>query len=794
MIATSRGSLRALLLATCALGLADVAHAAPAASADTQGAPASATTAVDEIVVTATNTTRSAVTLGGVEMQKILPGVNPLKAIQTLPGVVFETADPWGNNEQNETLYVHGFSLQQLGYTFDNLPLGDQQYGNYNGLSPSRAVSSENVNRVVLSSGAGDLGTASVSNLGGTIATYSRDPQAARGGTYDITVGSYAAIRSFLRLESGDFWNGNSAYISYLHQDARAWDFNGHQTDDQVNAKFVHDGPHGKLTAFFDYDTKVEPNEDSSNYDAADPNPPYTRPFLFPNVQGCLSYLSATGAPPAAAGNNFLNCFSAAQRDDVLAYVKYDWNVARNLTWSNQIYYHNDFGRGIVAGPVNQAGLPGLFNTYYPGQNLVSVFGGTGYAVRTTEYLIDRGGIVSNAALDLGRHHLEVGAWYEHDHDTQTRVWYPFLQSSNDLSPYSIPTNPNFTQYRGVFDVDDVVLHLQDQWRIRDNIRLQAGFKSSLQYAYGAFPINQRNLPTVAGTNAFVQYPTGRINTEKWFLPQVGATWDFTQHEQLFFNVQNNIRQFIPYGAGGSAWSLATQTAFNLFKTTVKPETSWTYEAGLRTNRDLSLGPITGIQAQANYYHVDFSNRLLSINAAPFILALVSGPAILTNVGSVQTDGVDVAGTVRVGSHLSVYDAISYNRSIYKDNYTSGVAVVQTAGKNVPGEPNWLNKFVVSGNYGPFEAQVSGDYVGMRYATYTNDQRVPSYFMTGLEASFRLPLNGAGLVKGAKVSINVTNLGDIKGVSSIVVGSAAVNYGVFPIPPRMIFGTLSADF
>ena len=77
----------------------------------------------------------------------------------------------------------------------------------------------------------------------------------------------------------------NSAYFSYVHQDAQAWDFNGHQTDDQVNLKFVHDGPHGKLTAFFDYDTKVEPNEDSSNYDAADPHPPYTRPFIYPNIR-----------------------------------------------------------------------------------------------------------------------------------------------------------------------------------------------------------------------------------------------------------------------------------------------------------------------------------------------------------------------------------------------------------------------------------------------------------------------------------------------------------------------------
>ena len=61
------------------------------------------------------------------------------------------------------------------------------------------------------------------------------------------------------------------------------------------------------------------------------------------------------------------------------------------MTWSNQAYYHYDYGRGIVAGPINQAGLPGLFATYFPSlvvggsttsagtlANIVNLFGGTG--------------------------------------------------------------------------------------------------------------------------------------------------------------------------------------------------------------------------------------------------------------------------------------------------------------------------------------------------------------------------------------------------------------------------------
>ena len=160
-------SRRSMLLASamlCAV-TAGTAQAAEAANPATQEAPA-------ELVVTAQVSTRSAISIQAVEIQKIIPGVSPLKAIQTLPGVLYVTADPWGNNEQNMSLFVHGFSTQQLGYAMDGVPLGDQQYGNYNGLSPSRAVTSENVSRVNLFSGAAALGVPSTSNLGGAIETF----------------------------------------------------------------------------------------------------------------------------------------------------------------------------------------------------------------------------------------------------------------------------------------------------------------------------------------------------------------------------------------------------------------------------------------------------------------------------------------------------------------------------------------------------------------------------------------------------------------------------------------------
>jgi hypothetical protein len=792
-----RPTLIALAVATICTSLA---HAAPledtpaaAAVADTPAAPAIQDTTPLGAVPTvhiSTRKTRSSVAMSGAEIQKVLPGMNPLKALQALPGVSFQTADPWGNNEQNLSLFVHGFNAQQMGFTMDGVPLGDQSYGNYNGLAPQRALTSENVKSVVLATGAGDLGTPSTNNLGGTIETYSSDPLAHRNVNLQETLGSYKATRTFVRFDSGDIGGGNSFYISGLHHEARAWDFNGRQSNDQFNAKFVHQTDTGKLTLFADWSDKTEPNEDSSLHQAG-LNSPYTRPFLYPDFAAALAYLDKNGAPPASVGANFRNYYSDAQRTDKLAYAKYEAYLSDKLTWSNQYYFHHNDGVGVVAGPINQAGLPGLFKVYFPNQDLKAVFGGSGYATRTTEYKINRQGWLSNLRWELDAHRIQAGLWFEHNNSGAYRRWYA-LDVNNPSDPYTRPSNPLITQYGSDIDNKVVQLHLQDEWQLRPDLVLQGGFKSSLQFAKGRFPVN--TLPAAISATATGGLPEGDIDTKKWFLPQLGARWDISKSDQVFANIQKNLRQFMTYGGGGnSPWSLSSQAAFDYFKATAKPETSVTYELGLRDSRNLDLGPLTAFDGQVALYHVSFRDRQLAISSNPIITSFAGGTTILSNVGSVKTDGVDLAGTFHFGRAFSLYDALSYNRSKYQDSYYSGTTLVPTAGKIVPNTPEWMNKFVATLKPGgDIEVQLSGDYVGKRYATYTNDLGIPGTFLLGLNVSGKLPLS-TGFLKNVRWTVSATNLLNREGALQPVVGQPSGSYATYPIPPRMGFITLKAD-
>ena len=100
--------------------------------------------------------------------------------------------------------------------------MGDNAYGNYNGLNISRALIAENMATVELSEGIGALGTASTSNLGGAIQYFSSDPAKTFGGKVAQTFGSDQNRRTYARIDTGDY-KGFSMYLSGVHADADMW-------------------------------------------------------------------------------------------------------------------------------------------------------------------------------------------------------------------------------------------------------------------------------------------------------------------------------------------------------------------------------------------------------------------------------------------------------------------------------------------------------------------------------------------------------------------------------------------
>ena len=228
-----------------------VAEAAEAAGADAVVEDA-------EIVVYGKGEVRQVTEIKADDIKLTVPGGSPFVAIQKLPGVNFQSADPFGVYEWSTRITLRGFNQNQLGFTLDGVPLGDMSYGNTNGLHISRAIIADNIGTTRVSQGAGALGTASTSNLGGTIEFFSRAPQQELGIAGNATYGDSNTFRVYGTLDTGDL-GGVSAYISGAHISADKWKGFGTQRSTQVNAKLVADfSPSTTFTAFVNFSDRKE--------------------------------------------------------------------------------------------------------------------------------------------------------------------------------------------------------------------------------------------------------------------------------------------------------------------------------------------------------------------------------------------------------------------------------------------------------------------------------------------------------------------------------------------------------
>ncbi len=168
--------------------------------------------------------------------------------------------------------------------------------------------------------------------------------------------------------------------------------------------------------------------------------------------------------------------------------------------------------------------------------------------------------------------------------------------------------------------------------------------------------------------------------------------------------------------------------------------------------------------------------------------------SILQNVGRVRTNGVDASATLRFGPHLSVYNALSYNSSKYRDNYVSGTTTVPTADKYVPNTAKWLEQ---DGGCRSMTARSRS-----RRSAIMSARASPPIPTTSRSAA--LPAEPAGElqpaavdrfgVKDLKLSVNVTNVTNRKGIYELVVGAASKTWNSYAQPPRMGFITLSGAF
>ena len=760
-----------ILLASSVALLPMIAHAEAAETAvlDT-----------DTIVVVGKGETRQAQTITAKDLAAVAPGTSPLKAIENLPSVNFQSADPFGAYEWAERVSIRGFNQNQLGFTLDGVPLGDASYGNVNGLHISRAAITDNLSSTKVSQGAGALGTQATNNLGGTIEFASMDPLDHYAFDVAGMGGSDNAYRAFARLNLAAE-NGLRGYVSVDHHDTEKWKGYGHQRQTLVNVKAILPVGKAEFSAYFDYSNRAEVDyQDMSlgmlnrlgyNWDNISNNW-----ALAKQIAQIAANRGDTTAPNGsavvtnpAAGTVYPNPIQTVDdayysggglRHDYLGYLGVKAPLGEIFTGELKGYYHSNDGRGLWWTP------------YVTSPN------GSPIAERTTEYSIRRGGLFGDVKGEVAGNKITVGGWWEHNAFHQARRYYSTtLDNPNGLLDW--PTNPFYTQWEYAFKTDTLQYYVEDSYKLAD-LTVNLGWKG--------FQVVNKSAPITAGSLA-----SGRIAATDWFQPHAGATYKIDTASELFASFSQSTRAFTAAATGVSPFA-TTQAGFNAIAGSLKPENSDTYEVGYRYGDGMLRGTLGA-------YLVNFHNRLLGVSSGA---GIVGSPTILQNVGDVRSAGVEALLSAKLPHHLNATVTYGYNDSTYRNDVTApDGSIVHTAGKTTVDAPKHTARLELGYDDTVVFGRVAANYMSKRYFTYTNGLNTDSDGLgyVGGRAVFDMSCGyrwaNSFTKKPLEVQVNVTNLFDAHYVSTIGTngfGNVGDNPTMMVGSPRSIYASLKAGF
>ncbi len=296
-------------------------------------------------------------------------------------------------------------------------------------------------------------------------------------------------------------------------------------------------------------------------------------------------------------------------------------------------YHHDNRGQGHWWAP----GQPSYLGT----DRMLPI------SIRSTNYTINRDGLTAALSWTVGNHELEAGLWYEqNDHNVSRNFYYisgPFL---DDL----YLKNPDRLLFNQDFDIRTRQFYVQDRMRF-------LGQRLTWMWASARTP-HARHRQAGRGN----PHRSGTLTAKESVPPQVGLG----RSAPTTSCSPPTPRTSPPSSAVAAA--LAGVAGIVRGQRRPEPEKSKSLEAGFRTFGEK-------YQASIAAYNVKFDNRLLSLNPCSSI-EVGTRPECVTrfiNVGSVKSHGAELTFILKPIDGLQWYNALSWNKTTYEDDYTRAV-------------------------------------------------------------------------------------------------------------------------
>lgn len=669
---------------------------------------------------------------------------NVMDLINKLPGVNVAQGDAFGSDDYTTTVSMRGFVIdradQQIGITVDGIPNGGSAYAG--GSKANRYLDSENTGFVEVGQGSGDISSASLDALGGTINFVSANPMAEQQARLDYSTGSFNARRYFARFDSGEVLGNTTSYFSLSDSYNSRWigtGSNGFSNRLHAEAKSVTELDNARITARFSYDDAHEDNYDYRSLAQFKQNPKFDG---LTNVW--------TGNPDI--DQNFAEAWSTL-RENTLAYVKGDFTLADNLQLDVSPYLHLQEGRGDWLPPYqvyatdakgqqisqgNGAKRETFNYVDAQGRPILDPKADTSKAKRVssyrhTHYDKNRYGVTANLNWQLDNQQIRTGLWFEQQERNQSRDWHQVLDAKvyhyYDETPYWVQFNDDYQN-------DVMKFYVQDKIALGD-----------LELTLGV----QQYLVDVERTDIFNSSNNGKLDSDSDLLPSVGVVYPLTANLEVFAGFSKNFKA-IPD-------TLLNTVGQDFNK--LEPETAENFDLGLRYQGD-------SINASATLYNINFDNRITllayqEVDGAPDYLTELDGTFV--NVGGVKSKGLEANIDWRFADSLSLNSGLTLNNSEYTQNVN-----VYREGDKVAAIPEQMLSATLKYQHENYRAglgaKYTAEYFGAAKRTEINKvavwnrDEIPAHTLLNLYAGYHAEMAQAGLIQTLDLSFIINNLTD----------------------------------
>jgi iron complex outermembrane receptor protein len=659
---------------------------------------------------------------------KQAPTLNAFQLVTLLPGANVASSDPYGLSTSS-SLTLRGLGQDEIGVLMEGAPQNDIGY--YYAY-PSQFADPENLKRISLAQGSVDIDSPTLGGAGGLLSLSLDDPKARPGALVDLSLGSYAARRGFVRIDTGTIGStGLKAFLSYSNTRADNWRGAGYDTRQHIDAKLLNEWGAGNRASlalsYNDANSSSYPSPTLAEWNAQG------RDFNFDEryTAGNTNYWRLYRAP-------FRNLYASAPVHlaltdrlalDTTTYLQFGYG---NSPYGTQLTTEGNFlGTEELAQPI---ALPGAVD------GVATVLGNyTGDQMRT--------GNVSKLTFKTGMHTLTAGLWFDYGTDRVT-------QSYTSIDADGEPVDRWGYRAKAIRTADGRLLAYENQrtvtvtkgFFLADSIALtprltiDAGFKG---------------VNVLRNGRTYLPGPQDKVRNDSFAaLPRAAIHYRLDDRQQLFANITTNFRtpnEFTLYNSyyGGEVVVRGTDA--------LKNEYSVSQEIGYRFIGEQLSASVTG-------FHYKFRNRQLAT-------VLDQGGAQVNatlNAGGQTSYGVDGEIDYRPVAGVSLYLSGEYLRARIDDDLPVGADFLPTKGKHAVSSPTV--QFGAGGIYddGRFFGSVASKYIGRQYASFMNDERIKGYATLDLSVGMHLADWLDGKRTDLRVNaINVTDPHVLAGVQSV---------------------------